>query len=53
MMNSLPIKKRDLGAPMITSEIAGMTFTKSLLDTRASINILPKVVFDRHHVGDL
>ena len=53
MMNSLPIKKRDPGAPMITSEIRGMTFTISLLDTRASINILPKAVFDRHHVGEL
>ena len=51
MMNSLPIKKRDPGAPMITSEIGGMSFPRSLLDTRASINILPKVVFNRHHVG--
>ena len=51
-MNSLPIKKKDLGAPMITSEIRRMTFTRSLLDTRASINILPKVVFYRHHVGE-
>ena len=53
MMNSLPIKKRDPGAPMITSEIGGMSFTRSLLDTGASINILPKAVFDRHHVGKL
>ena len=53
MMNSLSIKKRDPGAPMITSEIRGMTFNRSLLDTRASINILPKAVFDRHHVGEL
>ena len=53
MMNSLLIKKRDLGAPMITSEIGGMTFTRSLLDTEASINILLKAVFDRHHVGEL
>ena len=53
LMNSLPIKKRDPGAPMITSEIGGMTFTRSLLDTGASINILPKAVFDRHHVGEL
>ena len=30
-----------------------MSFTKSLLDTGASINILPKAVFDRHHVGEL
>ena len=53
MMNSLPIKKKDPGAPMITSEIGGMTFTRSLLDTGASINILPKAVYDRHHVGEL
>ena len=53
MMNSLPIKKRDPGAPMIMSEIGGMNFTRSLLDTGASINILPKAVFDRHHVGEL
>ena len=38
---------------MITSEIGGMSFTRSLLDTGASINILPKFVFDRHHVGKL
>ena len=42
-------KKRDPGVPMITSEIEGMTFTRSLLDTGASINILPNGVFDRHH----
>ena len=53
MMNSLPIKKRDPGAPMIMGGIGGMTFTRSMLDTRASINILPKAVFDRHHVGEL
>ena len=52
MMNSLPIKKRDPRAPMIMSEIGGMTFTRSLLDTRASINILPKAVFHSHHVGE-
>ena len=53
MMNSLPVKKRDPGAPMITSEIGGMSFTRSLLDTGASINILPEAIFDRHHVGEL
>ena len=53
MMNALPIKKRDPGAPMITSEIGGVSFTRSLLDTGASINILPKAVFDRHYVGEL
>ena len=48
MRNSLPIIKRDPGAPMITSEI----FTRSLLDTGASINILPKAIYDRRHVGE-
>ena len=53
MMNSLLIKKRDLGAPMMTSEIGGMSFTRSLIDSGSSINILPKAVFDQHHVGEL
>ena len=53
MKNCLPIKKRDLGAPMITSEIGGMFFIRSSLDTGVGINILPKSVFDRHHVGEL
>ena len=38
---------------MITSEIGGMNFNRSLLDTRASINILPKAIFDCHHVREL
>ena len=53
MMNDLQIKKRDPRAPMIMSEIGGMSFTRSLLDTEASINILPKAIFDHHHVGEL
>ena len=38
---------------MIMSEIEGMAFARSLLDTKTSINILPKTVFDRHHIGEL
>ena len=53
MMNFLSIKKRDLGAPMITSEIGGMSFTRYLLDTGSSINIIHKSIFDRYHVGEL
>ena len=41
MINTLFIKKRYPRAPMITIEIG------------ASINILPKVVFGHHHVGEL
>ena len=39
MMNTLSIKKRDLRAPMITSELRGMTFIRFLVDTRTSINL--------------
>ena len=53
MMNFIPIKKRDPRAPMIMSEIGGMSFTTSFLDTVVSINILLKFVFDLHHVGEL
>ena len=38
---------------MIMSEIGGMTFTRSTLDIRASINILPEAIFDRHHEREL
>ena len=51
--NPRRIQLCETGAPMITSEIGGMSFTTSLLDTRASINILPKSVFNRYHVGEL
>ena len=53
MINTLPIKKKDPRVLVTTIEIIGMTFIRSLLDTIASINILPKAVFDHHHVGEL
>ena len=53
MINSQPIIKRDLRVLIITSEIGGMTFTRSMLDTITSINILSKGVFNHHHVGEL
>ena len=33
MLSTLPRKRRDPGAPMISCEIGGRTFTRSLLDT--------------------
>ena len=53
MMNSLPIKKSNLGALMTYRKIRVMTCTRSLLDSETSINIFPKVVFDSHHLGEL
>ena len=38
---------------MITSEIGGTNFLRSILDTGASINILPKAILNYHHAGEL
>ena len=51
MLSTVPRKQRDPGAPMISCEIGGKTFTRSLLDTQASVNILPKGVYDTSHLG--
>ena len=53
MLSTLPRKRRDPGAPMISCEIGGKTFTLSLLDTGASVNILPKGVYDIFPLGEL
>ena len=53
MRSTLPSKRRDPGAPMIRCEIGGRTFTRSLLDTGASVNILLKGVYDICPLGEL
>ena len=53
MLSTLPRKRRDPGAPMISCEIGDRTFTQSLLDTGASVNILPKGVYDIYLLGEL
>ena len=53
MLSTLPRMRRDPGAPMISCEIGGRTFTRSLLDTGASVNILPKGVYDVCPLGEL
>ena len=53
MLSTLPRKRRDPRAPMISCEIGGRTFTRSLLDTWASVNILPKGVYDICPHGEL
>ena len=53
MLSTLSRKRRDPGAPMISCEIGGRTFTRSLLDTGASVNILPKGVYDVCLLGEL
>ena len=53
MLSTLPCKRRDPGAPMISCEIWGRTFTRSLLYTGASVNILSKGVYDFSPLGEL
>ena len=53
MLSTLPHKRHNPRAPMISCEIGGRTFTRSLLDTGASVNILPKGVYDICPLGEL
>ena len=46
MLSTLPQKRRDPRAPVISCEIGGKNFNQSLLDTGASVNILSKGVYD-------
>ena len=53
MLSMLPRKRHDPGAPMISCEIGGRTFTRSLLNMGASVNILSKGVYDICPLGEL
>ena len=53
ILSTLSRKRRDPGAPMISCEIGGRTFTRSLLDTGTSANIPPKGVYDICPLGEL
>ena len=53
LLDQFPTKKIDLGAPLITCEAGGKKFIKTLLDSGASVNILPKIVYDRLKLGGI
>ena len=53
LLDDIPRKRRDPGAPLITCEIGGMIFNRSLLDSRASVNVMPKALYDKFKFGDL
>ena len=53
ILSTLPRTRHDPRAPMISCEIGGRTFTRSLLDTGASVIILPKGVYDICPLGEL
>jgi hypothetical protein len=45
--SSLPTKKDDLGRPVIPIFIGGANFDETIYDFGASINIMPKVVYEK------
>ena len=47
LLNSLPEKQKDPGAPLIGCSIQRMGFNKVLLDTGASVNIFPTLLYDK------
>ena len=53
LLNSLPEKQRDPRAPLIGCSIQKMEFNKVLLDTGASVNILPKLLYDKLKMNGL
>ena len=53
MLSTHPHKRRDPRAPMISCEIGGRLFTRSLLDTGTSVNILLKGVYNICPLGEL
>ncbi|CAA7394541.1 unnamed protein product [Spirodela intermedia] len=53
LLNQLPYKLRDTGAPLISCDIGGFIFQNALLDTGASINLLPASICDKFNISDL
>ncbi|CAA7410922.1 unnamed protein product [Spirodela intermedia] len=53
LLNRLPYKLKDTGAPLISCDIGGFIFQNALLDTGASINLLPTSICDKFNISDL
>jgi hypothetical protein len=44
---TLPTKKGDPGRPIILISIGSVNFNKAICDFGASVNIMPKVIYDK------
>ena len=53
LMNHLPKKLKDPGAPLISCDIGGVTFDKALLDLGTSVNLLPTFIYEQFDLGEL
>jgi hypothetical protein len=51
ILNTSPIKKKDLGCPTIDSSIGSQNFENALCDLGASVSVMPKKVFNKLGVG--
>jgi hypothetical protein len=47
--DSLPKKKGDPGRPFIPIAIGAHTFEEAVCDLRASVNIMPRVIYEKIH----
>ena len=53
ILNTSPIKKKDPGCPIIDCSIENQNFENALCDLGASINVMPKKVFDKLNYSTL
>ena len=53
LSNQLPVKYKDPGCPTISCIIGDTLIDKALLDLRASVNLLPFVVYQQLGLGEL
>ena len=53
LLDHIPRKRRDPRAPLIACEIGTMIFNRTLLDSGASSNVMPKALYDKFKFGDL
>jgi hypothetical protein len=44
ILNTSPVKKKDLGCPTIDCSIGSQNFENALCDLRASISVMPKKI---------
>jgi hypothetical protein len=47
ILNTSPVKKKDLGCPTIDCLIGSQNFEDALCDLGASVSVMPKKVFDK------
>ena len=53
ILNTSPVKKKDLGCPTIDCSIENQNFENALCDLGASVSVIPKKVFDKLNYSTL